>query len=612
MSLAGHRPAVRTSLAIRHLPYRPSAWFCAGWEFVGADDRAALARTLETSIASSQDPAERACLQAGSALMRGDARAAVALASKAIMRRAELPAAHVILGRALRAQGLHSRALGEFKRAAQLVPDDAQTLVEQAQEHVALDETVEARDCFYLALAHAPEHAAALLGLARVLRGLGDPRTALEHARHAAVVSPLNAQIQFESAQLLAWCDDVTGAATAYERGLALAPDNVAAHTNVGLLYLSRLGDARNARRHFERAVAIDPVCVAAQANLGLALEEGDMAAALSHYEKLIASQPAVNEYRWNRGRALLANGEYRRGWPDYEIRNALGRGPAAREFPYPVWSGEPLPDGAALLVYGEQGLGDEIMFSSCVPDLLARQINCVIECDSRLATLFARSFSRVQVHGAARDSDRSWLAAHPRIKAQCAIGSLPRMLRRTRAEFPSHSGYLAADPQRVAHWKKRIKEDTDGRHVGLAWRGGTRGTRGELRSIPLGDLAPILTTARLTFINLQRGGGESLTKIAAANGARIINFSEALDDVEEMAALCQALDEVITVDNSVAHLAGALGCRTSILLPHSADWRWLRHQATSPWYPSLTLYRQASPGDWASAVGQLRSVLAP
>jgi tetratricopeptide (TPR) repeat protein len=605
------RPPVDVSIVAQRSAYAPSAWFVTGWHHFDANDHAELARTLQTSSPGLHDAAERACLQAGLLLMLGDSQAAVSTAATAVAARADFALPHVIRARALRVQGLHSAALADFKRAAELNPDDVRTIVEQAHEHIALDEPADARDCFHLALAHAPDHPAALLGLARLLRAAGEVRTALGYIQHAVLVSPSDTEIQFESAVQYAQCGDLTGAAAAYERGLELAPGNVAACANLGLLYLSRLGDPRNARRCFERAIALDPACIEAQANLGLALEEeGNTAAALAHYEQLIASAPSVNEYRWNRALAHLASGDYWHGWADYEIRNALGRGSAPREFPFPVWAGGPLPDGAALLVYGEQGLGDEIMFASCLPDLIARNIDCVIECDPRLQGLFARSFPRARVHGAARGDDRGWLGGYSQIKAQCAIGSLPRVLRRAPADFPLHTGYLAADRARVARWRSRLNVDTGGHHVGLAWRGGTRKTRGELRSLPLAEVRPILKIPHMTFVNLQRDGDEALAEFAAAHGARVINCNEALDDVEEMAALCAALDRIITVDNSVAHLAGALGCKTSVLLAHSADWRWLRHAATSPWYPSVTLYRQTAPGDWAGVVGRVTAAL--
>lgn len=492
-------------------------------------------------------------------------------------------------------------------RSSGLAPADAQAWTEQAAEHLKRDEREDARDCYELALAHAPDCIAARLGLARILRESDESAAALEHVRHALRIAPRDATIHFESALVHNRCGDVPGAQAAYQRALELEPDFAAACTNLGLLYLSQLGDPYNAQRLFERAIDLDSSSVAAQANLGLALDEqGRVDAALAHYQKLIAAYPAESEYRWNRGLALLGSGDYARGWDDYEMRNARATGTAPRAFPYPVWQGGELPGGAALLVYGEQGIGDEIMFASCVADLVTRGMHCVIECDMRLAAVFARSFTAARVHGAARDGDRSWLALHPDIGMQISIGSLPRLLRRGAADFPRHAGYLRADPGRVTAWRTRLAGEAAGHTVGIAWSGGTAKTRRDLRSVPLHEFAPLFKVPQITCVNLQRDAGPALKEMASVHGVEVLNFDAVLDDVDEMAALLQALDGVITADNTVAHLAGALGRPTWVMLPHHADWRWQQTSPASSWYPSLTLCRQPRTGDWAAVMASV------
>jgi len=295
--------------------------------------------------------------------------------------------------------------------------EEVMGLVDQAARHYAQGQTEDARDCYEIALAHAPDCVPALIGLAGLLRDAGEADASLKHIQHALQIAPHDATLCFESALTLNRCGDAQGALAAYRRALELKPDYVAANANLGLLYLTQLGDAGRAQRYFERAIEVDPGAVAAQANLGLALQEqGRLDAALAHYERLIAADPRITEYRWNRGIALLCSGDYARGWEDYELRNARGTGAPPREFPFPNWQGDALA-GATLLVYGEQGVGDEIMFASCVPDLLARGVRCMIECDQRLTRLFGRSFPGTRVHGAARDGDRSWLTLHPDIR---------------------------------------------------------------------------------------------------------------------------------------------------------------------------------------------------
>jgi hypothetical protein len=237
---------------------------------------------------------------------------------------------------------------------------------------------------------------------------------------------------------------------------------------------------------------------------------------------------------------------------------------------------------------------------------LLARGIDCVVECDVRLAGLFARSFPGAKVHGAPRDGDRRWLANYPHIEAQCAIGSLPRWLRRSAADFPIHAGYLKADPERVQRWRTRLARLSPGPKIGITWRGGSLSTRGDLRSISLSELASIFDVPGVTFVNLQRDGADALATTAVPATASTVTFPGALNDLEELTALMTVLDHVVTVDNTVAHLAGALGCSTSIILSRSADWRWLRAQSASPWYPGVTLYRQAASRQWAGVVSEV------
>jgi tetratricopeptide (TPR) repeat protein len=606
-SAAGHENAVSS---VKRRAYQPTPWFAAGWKHAGARGQKDLERHISGGPGS-QDRAEVECLNAALAYLQGDAFASEKRAAAALAIRPGFVEACIQRARALRMQGNHRAAVEDFSRANELVPDDAFTLTEEAQEHLALDERVDAFDCLQLAVAHAPDCAPALLGLARMLRESGDLRAALENIIRATHAAPHDAEIHFESALLHGRCGDVSGAVAAYEQGLQLEPGNFSACANLGLMYLGRLGDPLSAQRCFERALALEPSSIEVQANLGLALDEqGRPDAALAHYEKLLAKHPEVNEYRWNRGLVLLANGEYGRGWDDYEMRNAR-RGTAERAFPFPAWQGETLPADSALLVFAEQGLGDEVMFASCLPDLATRRIDCIVECDLRLAGLFARSFPTARIHGAPRDGERRWLAQYPEIKSRCGIGSLPRVLRRTVADFPSHQGYLIADPERVARWRTRLARDVAGCAVGISWRGGGLRTREDLRSVPADQISSLFGLRGATFVNLQRDAKDTLEQIKVKCDARVLDYGDALADIEEMAALLKALDYVVTVDNSVAHLAGALGCSTWILLANSPDWRWRRAGAECPWYPFASLVRQRSPGDWAGVLAAVAEAVA-
>ena len=258
-------------------------------------------------------------------------------------------------------------------------------------------------------------------------------------------------------------------------------------------------------------------------------------------------------------------------------------------------------------MLYGEQGIGDEIMFASCVSDLLATGVACTLACDPRLATLFTRSFPGARVRGI--DSPDA-LASEP-CDQQAALGDLPRVLRSRAEDFPVHAGYLRADPARVAHWRRELDRYGDGPKIGISWRGGTPLTRGSVRSLKPGDLAPVLGLPGLTWISLQYGEVDAdLAALFDTHGIAIQHWASAIDDYDETAALVCALDLVVSVCTAVVHLSGALGRDAWVLTPSAAEWRYGRRGESMPWYPSVRLFRQQAEGDWSGPIGAVRDGL--
>jgi hypothetical protein len=300
-----------------------------------------------------------------------------------------------------------------------------------------------------------------------------------------------------------------------------------------------------------------------------------------------------------------LACADFARGWDDYEGRYESDETPR-RGLPFPEWDGGGFA-GRAVLAYAEQGLGDEIMFANCLPDLVAEARRVVIECDPRLAPLFARSFPAATVFGAARAGPRDWIDRAGPIDVQVAAGSLPRRYRRSAEDFPAHAGYLRADPGRVSHYRERLAALGAGRKVGIAWRGGLMRTRRAVRSIAPEGLAQLLARTDLQFVSLQHGDvEEDLAHMRAAGGRAPVHWAGVPADPEEAGALMGALDATITVCSSVVHLAGALGVRALAMVPAHPEWRYLEAGDRLPWYPSVELVRQEQPGDWAAVVARV------
>jgi tetratricopeptide (TPR) repeat protein len=584
-----------------------SPWLQRGLELVAAGDGAGIAVMLG---ADGADPADREQLAGEHARAGGDPERAVAHFSAALALRPKSVSALCGLGSALQAMGQLSAAADGFRRAAELAPDCVDALIGQGECSLELGEYDDARDCFEIAAAHAPDSVRARCGIGRLLRLSGDAAGSVRALQDALRLSGNGADLQFELGLSLNQAGDVEGAVGAYQNALVADPQHLGALVNLGLVHLTQLGEPLRAQQLFEAARAAHPHSVAAQANYGLALQEqARFDLALEHYERCVRDYPLAVEYRWNRALAYLYQGDFARGWPDYELRHTRGGRDVRRDFGLPEWAGDD-PERHQILVYGEQGVGDEIMFASCLPELARNAAKVVLECDRRLAAIFARSFPGVQIHGAAREDSRDWLRQHPGLDRQIAIGSLPRVMRRRGEDFPAHAGYLSADPAGLAGWQRRLG-GVDSLKIGVSWRGGTRKTRAGLRSLELPDCLPWAENRRIRFVCLQRGDcGDEMAEARAA-GLDLQWWPEALNDIDETAALIAALDIVITVDNTVAHLAGALGRPCWTLLAQVPDWRYGLHAQSMPWYPSLRLFRQARSREWAPVVAAVARELA-
>jgi hypothetical protein len=240
-------------------------------------------------------------------------------------------------------------------------------------------------------------------------------------------------------------------------------------------------------------------------------------------------------------------------------------------------------------------------MFASCIPNLEAVTAGVVLECAPRLEALFRRSFPRVDVHGADRHAPSDWLDAYADIAAKTACGSLPRFFRSSDKDFPRHCGYLRADVDGIRAYRNRVKPHGSTLAVGLSWRAGTRATRGVMRSIPREALQPLFAIPGIQYVSLQPAMTAEERSWSLAQGVCI--YEEALTGLDQEASLVSALDLVITVDNTNAHLAGALGQRCWVLLNETPDWRWLRSGERSSWYPSLELFRSVGAPRWANSI---------
>jgi Flp pilus assembly protein TadD len=406
---------------------------------------------------------------------------------------------------------------------------------------------------------------------------------------------------------------DFAEAVRCLERAIELKPDFATACNTLGYLLTHQTGDFERGAALIRKALALEPADPDILCNYSAVLaQEGRAEDALAVCDQLLASHPQMHEARLNRALAQLKRGRFDEAWPDYEARKLARGNYVPRALPFPDWQGEP-PHCGTLLVYAEQGIGDQIMFASCVPDVLRLAKNCLIECAPPLVPLFTRSFAGATVTAQTQDDAALVRTAQAAgVTRQVAIGSLPAQFRRRCSDFPAHAGYLRADTARIAYWKNRLDALGSGLKVGMSWAGGTPATRSASRSTQLADWAPIFAQRQCHFVNLQYGSAAAkLRAFSREPGVSIHDWRDAIENYDETAALVAALDLVITVQTALVHLAGALGTPTWVMLQAASEWRYGEQGESMPWYLGVRLYRQPRPGEWQPVVAVVARDLA-
>jgi tetratricopeptide (TPR) repeat protein len=504
------------------------------------------------------------------------------------------------LGVALGEAGRHEEALAAYDRTIALDATRGDAHYNRGVSLDALGRTPEALAAYDRAIALRPRHAEAHHNRGVALTRLGRAAEALAAFDAALASRPGYAAAHNHRGVALAALERFDDALAEYGRALALAPRYAQAenHRAMALLDLDRPADALQSA---DRALALAPAMADAWYHRGNALRElGRHAEAAASYERAIESDPGHASAHWNLADSRLLMGDFARGWEQFEWRWHLpGKRQARRDLSRPQWTGAEPVEGRTLLLHAELGLGDTLQFCRFATEVARRGARVVLEVQPPLLPLL-RSLEGVEKL-VARGEEL------PDFDMHCPLMSLPRALRTELGTIPDHVPYLASDPARVARWLERLGP-ARGPRVGLAWSG-SQGLRNDKRSAKLADMEALLRPG-IEWVSLQKGVPPADAALLAAH-AEVRDFSGALTDFAETAALTQLLDLVITVDTSVAHVPGALGKPVWILLPKVPhDWRWLLEREDSVWYPTARLFRQPAPGDWASVVRRLEAEL--
>ena len=472
-------------------------------------------------------------------------------------------------------------------------------------------------------LAQRPDEPEALHLLALVLHRDGGNAEALALLEKAARLAPQVAGIHYNLGVVLGLFGRWEESVAAYDRALALDAGLLHARNNRSndLLKLDRPADALAG---YEAALMLapdDPQLLQGAASAHAALKQYEQAAVLYRRALQVTNEPKAH---WSLAQVLLMLEDFAGGWDEYahRARDTEETNFWQYPFPFPRWRGEPLA-GKTLLVHGEQGLGDEIMFASILPELLeelGEGGRLLLATQPHLAPLFAGSFPRAQVHAQLRYNQGVWVrhplpdwARQTPVDYQIACGDLPALRRREPGAFAWRGPYLHAGADKAAAWRTALPATT-GLRVGLCWAANPflhdreLARRARKKSLSLAQLAPLFAVPGVSWVGLQTWEAAQEARQA---GLPLLDVHERLRDFSDTAALMANLDLVISVDTSVAHLAGAMGKPVWVLLPWAADWRWGRDTPRCRWYPDAELFRQPAPGDWQTVVAAVRDALA-
>ena len=517
--------------------------------------------------------------------------------------------AHYLIGALLGERGDVAAAATHLDRALALNPERAAAHAARANVYLMQEQHSAASASYERALALDPDNAVAYFNLGLVAQASGAKENAFRHFTRAYELAPDMPDLLKNLTLSNLEFGHYDGAEALLRRLLAHSPKHYEALRCLGLVLQKshRPQEALACYESVREAGAGDPEFLN---NFGIVLQDlGRLDEAIEKYGEAIALKPDFTLAIWHRSLAYLLRHDFGRGWPDYELRLKSSDVPP-RAVAFPRWEGEPL-SGKTLLIYAEQGLGDEIMFSSCIPDVLAAGGQVVLECSAKLAPVFARSFDPASVYPVNQARAVPAHLASKKIDWQIPIGSLPSHFRRDRADFPAHSGYLRAEPERVAAWRQRLEAIGPGLKVGISWQGGTHRSRRPVRSMPLARWQPILECPATHFVDLQYTDFESeLRELHAATGIEVHSWNEVRADYEETAALATALDLVISVCTAAIHLGGALGRPVWVMAPFSPEWRYGAATPGMPWYPSVRVFRQPAYGEWEPVITEVAQSL--
>ena len=519
------------------------------------------------------------------------------LCAQIIARNPRTPRAWHLRGAAAVKDGKTAAAIEHFRRANLADPAYPDALPELIKLYRKLNRPADAAACTIELARLRQDDYFLQCEAARLLVERADYVAAEAHARKAVALRPDDPNGYVNLGAALQQQNRLEEAQSAYARALAIDPDSAVTHSNLSDLY-GRLGRLSDAEASARRAIALGPVNSDYHNNLATALGRQDR-----FEESLAAARQAIALNKDNfrahatASLALLMLGRFAEGWPEYEWRvGAFGGAPTGRR----TWDGSDLR-GKSIVLRSEQGYGDAIQFIRYAP-LLKEQRGAgrvLVECAPAMTELLKRADGVDEVF--------TWGGPTARADVELWIMSLPHRFATSVETIPAHMPYLRHDPARAERLRPRVKDGDF--NIGIVWAGNPQHMNDLQRSCPLAKLAPLTRLDGVRLCSLQKGAPAE-RDAGLVGELDMTDLGGACENFADLAAAMSLLDLVISVDTAPAHLAGALARPVWTMLPHVAEWRWLRERPDSPWYPTMRLFRQPGPGDWDWVVAAMVEAL--
>ena len=504
------------------------------------------------------------------------------------------------LAQVLKSQGRISEALEWYRRAVSLYPDAADGHFNLGKALFEARQLAESQEWFRRVIAIQPEDAEAHNYLGQILHELGEAGEARKFYLGAIRLKPDFVEALSNLGALLMELGEFASAEALLCRALQISPEFQCACRNLGTV-LARQGRFVEAFATFRKVLLTNPTDAQTLCSMGFSLDSlGDLDGARECFELALKAEPDSALVRFNLSPHLLLAGNFAEGWSWYErrweLRQFTGK---PRPYAQPRWRGEEIA-GGSIFLFAEQGLGDTLQFVRYALLLAERGARVFLEVQQPLHQLLLNLHPGITLFA----KDREDL---PVADWHSPLLSLPSVFGTDLSNIPSHVPYLFADDDKAKQWAKRL--GTSALWVGVVWSGNPEHTRDRLRSVPWEQFRGLLSTPGVCFYSLQKGPASLQVKTPVPQ-SEFCDLEPYLIDFTDTAAIIANLDLVITVDTSVAHLAGAMGKPVWVLLAHAPDWRWLQKRTDSPWYPTARLFRQSAAGDWAEVLAQVRQAL--